>query len=131
MAIRNIDRVPLRSNPSSFSEDMEWLLSNLAGWTVEVNETASEVELLAEQTNIDAISLAENTPSVLAIANFKGTWANLAGPLNIPATVYHLGMYWVLSSNVADVTTVAPSVSPIWLPTVQSNNLYNLNNGII
>ena len=131
MTIRNIDRVPLRSKPSSFSEDMEWLLSNLAGWTVEVNETATEVAELAEQTNNDAISLAENTPSVLAIANFKGTWANLTGPIGVPSTVSHLGTYWTLGSDVPDITTVEPSVSPIWLPTGQSNHIFNLNNGII
>ena len=131
MPIRNIDRVPLRSNPSSFSEDMEWLLSNLAGWTVEVNETATEVAALAEQTNNAAISLAANTPSVLAIANFKGAWANLVGPFNIPSTVFHLGTYWTLAADVPDIAAVEPSVSSVWLPTVQSNHIFNFNSGII
>lgn len=115
MAIRNIDRVPLRSKPSSFSEDMEWLLSNLAGWTVEVNETATEVAELAEQTNSDAVSLAANTPVVLASANFKGLWSSLLGALNVPASVYHVGGYWMLASNLADVTAKEPSVDPEWV----------------
>ena len=131
MAIRNLVRVPLRSNPSSFSEDMEWLLSNLVGWTTEVNETADEIELLAFQTNSDALSLAENTPSVLAVANFKGLWSSLSGTLNVPATVYHLGVYWVLASNVADVSTAVPGTSSSWIAFPMGNHLYNVNHGII
>ena len=124
MNIRNLDRVPLRSNPASFSEDMEWLLTNLQGWTIEVNN-------LTVQYEEDAVILAANTPAVLAIANFKGAWANLTGPIGVPSTVSHLGTYWTLVYDVPDITTVEPSVSPIWLPTVQSNHIFNLNNGII
>lgn len=52
--------------------------------------------------------------SVAATANFKGNWSALTGPLNVPASVRHSGGYWLLLSNLADVTTATPGVSGSW-----------------
>ncbi len=41
--IRTLAKIPLRSQPSTFSENMEDLLSNLPGWTTEVNAVGGEV----------------------------------------------------------------------------------------
>lgn len=131
MTIRTLEQVPLRSQPATFAEDMEGFLSDLPGWTIEVNATATEVATLAAQTNLDAISLAENTPTVLAVANFKGPWTSLSGALNKPATVYHLGAYWALSTNVANVATTVPGISPLWLSLATSDHIYNVTHGVI
>lgn len=52
--------------------------------------------------------------SVTATANFKGNWSALTGPLNVPASVFHSGSYWMLLSNLADVTAATPGVSGSW-----------------
>lgn len=52
--------------------------------------------------------------SLTATANFKGTWSILTGPLTIPASVSHSGSYWMLLSNLADVTAATPGVSASW-----------------
>lgn len=124
MTIRNLAKVPLRSQPATFTEDTEDLLSNLPGWT-------SEVNALAVQYEADAAILAANTPSVLASANFKGLWSGLSGALNVPAMVYHLGAYWVLAANVANVATAVPGTSSSWIDLPTGNHIYNFNHGVI
>ncbi len=52
--------------------------------------------------------------SVAATANFKGPWSSLTGPLTTPASVSHSGSYWMLLSNLANVTTETPGVSGSW-----------------
>ena len=42
-------------------------------------------------------------------ANFKGQWINLTGALNIPATVEHNGVLWILLNNLPDVTLSEPT----------------------
>jgi len=55
----------------------------------------------------DAVILEAN---IVGIANYKGLWSSLTGSLNIPATVYHSDSYWVLNTNLADVTASEPSL---------------------
>lgn len=43
MTIRTLSLIPLRSQPSTFSTNMEDLLSNLPGWTSEVNSLGEDV----------------------------------------------------------------------------------------
>ena len=52
---------------------------------------------------------------ITSAANFKGLWSSLTGPLNIPASVYHLSQYWNLASNLADVTLKVPGTDPEWI----------------
>ena len=40
----------------------------------------------------------------LASANFKGQWINLSGALSIPASSFHAAEYWMLVTNVANVS---------------------------
>lgn len=47
--------------------------------------------------------------AALALVNFAGKWEDLTGALNTPATVYHLGSYWNLLTDLADVTTSEPA----------------------
>lgn len=49
-----------------------------------------------------------------ASANYKGAWSSLAGALNIPASVTHLGRIWLLVANTANVTTIVPGTSGQW-----------------
>jgi hypothetical protein len=49
-----------------------------------------------------------------AAAAYKGEWSTLTGPLNIPATVLHLGRVWLLNANIANVASAEPGVSTAW-----------------
>lgn len=65
----------------------------------------------------------------LAASNFQGDWANLAGAASVPYSVYHdttpgEPRYWMLLSDLADVTTKTPGTDPEWAEIVQNTN-YN------
>ena len=53
--------------------------------------------------------------SLLSSANFKGNWSDLTGSLNIPASVYHLSMFWQLASDLADITAKTPGTDSEWI----------------
>jgi hypothetical protein len=69
------------------------------------NATAADASKAAAQAS---------EANVAALANFKGTWASLAGALAKPASVLHNGTFWALLNNLADVTTSQPGVSADW-----------------
>lgn len=108
MSITPLAALPSRARPATFSDEADTFFSSLPLFV-------SEVNALAVQYEADAAILATNTPGVLASANFKGYWSALAGSLNVPASVYHEGEYWLLRSNLADVTAKVPGVDPEWL----------------
>lgn len=49
-----------------------------------------------------------------AMAAYKGPWSGLSGALSRPASTTHADKTWVLLSNLVDVTTAVPGVSPAW-----------------
>lgn len=59
--------------------------------------------------------LAAITPNIIAALNFNGSWASLAGALNMPASVYHNGQLWGLVQNLANVAAATPGVSAAWV----------------
>lgn len=68
----------------------------------------------AVESNTSAINAAASSVSAVAAANFKGNWSALTGALNMPASVAHNGNFWVLNTNLANVTTATPGVSASW-----------------
>lgn len=115
---------PSRQRPADFSDDTDSFLGALPALVTEVNALTVEYEQ-------NAAIIANNVPSVLAAANFKGLWSELSGALAIPASVYHLGSYWVLSQSVANVATEVPGASTKWLPLSMTNHQLNFHLGII
>lgn len=84
--------------------------------------SASESASSAALASGSAISAASSATSALTYkdlaasnASFKGLWSNLAGTLNMPASVYHNGIYWNLTANLANVTAAEPGVSASWI----------------
>lgn len=67
--VRDLTTVPLRSQPATFSQDMEYLLTNLPGWTGEVNAVAGEVNA-DKSTAVDsaATAVAKASEAVAAAA---------------------------------------------------------------
>jgi hypothetical protein len=61
----------------------------------------------------------ESLLSIQNLLNFKGNWSDLTGALSQPATVYHSGAFWVLATDLADVTASEPtSANTDWLRTI-------------
>lgn len=76
---------------------------------VQLSQVAS---LLQDSQTVE--EAAQIASSVIAIANYKGVWSTLTGPLDIPASVSHDGVTWILTQNLADVTSDEPGVSNKW-----------------
>lgn len=95
----------------------------------EGHETAAEIAKTAAET---AQGLAENYKDVAAsYANFKGEWADLTGALSIPASVYHDDTFWMLLSDVADVTATEPAAGNAdWAELGSGGGAINLYNGL-
>jgi hypothetical protein len=92
------------------------LVASLAGFVTQAN--ALEVAVDADRVSAAASATSATSSSLAATgaANFKGEWSTLTGALNIPASVSHNGVVWVLKANLANVTTATPGVSAQWLP---------------
>lgn len=74
--------------------------------TQDLKDDAETAKTAAET----AEGLAESHKDVAAsYANFAGQWSGLTGALNIPASVRHNGNFWMLLSDVADVTATEPA----------------------
>lgn len=61
---------------------------------------------------VEEASLAAS--SVISASNFVGEWGDLTGILEVPASVSHEGIVWLLKNNLADVTLSEPGVSGDW-----------------
>jgi len=81
----------------------------------QINSTSATVNDQADQVAADAASAASNAIICQAASNFKGNWSSLSGALNMPAAVYHLGQFWVLTANLADVTAKVPGTASEWV----------------
>jgi hypothetical protein len=64
---------------------------------------------------VAADEAAQSALAAVAAANYKGEWSTLAGALNIPASVSHNGVVYVLKANAANVAAITPGVSAQWL----------------
>lgn len=95
------------------------------GQTAKASEVKSEFESV--ETGFDDLNayvdseLATTNANVTTLENaldslqaFKGTWSSLTGALSMPASVYHSNSYWILNTNLADVTAKEPGVDPEW-----------------
>lgn len=78
--------------------------------------TGVEVARYPSQAEANAILAgAESARDISqANANFVGRWADQTGALNVPASVYHKGKYWMLLDALADVTAAEPGESGSW-----------------
>lgn len=117
---------PQRSDSANFADRADTFLSALPTFGVEANALASEVNMKAIEAAQDADDAAQSaltaltaTNTVLGATAFKGPWSSLTGVLNVPATVFHLGQYWILLQNLPNVTAVQPGTDLTkWAPLV-------------
>lgn len=113
---------PVRSDaPADFATKADAFAAALAGFVEDANASSSFVNDRAAEvgSNADAAAQAA-TDAALArdaaqnVANFKGAWSALSGPLNLPATVLHAGQIWSLLNDLPDVTASEPGVTGDW-----------------
>lgn len=82
---------------------------------VEINTASGTAATAATNATAAAVLAASSAATAAASANFKGEWSTLAGALATPASVLHLGKYWALVNNLANVAASTPGVSADWL----------------
>ena len=105
MSITTLPVAPVVSDSTAvFNAKAFALVNALAQFVSEINTEIPAID------NAYSASLA-----ALGAANFKGDWSLLSGALNIPASVSYGGSIWVLTVNVANVTTEVPGVSLKWV----------------
>lgn len=122
MPIDNFPPAPVRGDRVSFPLVADAFVAHFEVFVPQANAQAAQVNAdaqdaeaargVAESAAQDAITYAEQAA---ATAGFAGLWSSLTGPLNVPASVYHADTFWVLLSNLADVTTAEPGVSAAWV----------------
>lgn len=116
MTITALPSAPLPTdNTATFNTKAFALVAALNGFVTEANALETNVNTKEASATASATTAASASASAVAAANFKGEWSTLTGALNIPASVSHNGVVWVLKANLADVTTATPGVSSQWL----------------
>jgi hypothetical protein len=114
MPITPLPDPPLRSAPATFTAKADAFLGALPAFATEANALAEEVDE-KEAAAIAAASTAEDAAAAsLAAANFKGAWGDQTGAAAVPYAVSHLGRYWQLLDDLADVTAKTPGTDPEW-----------------
>lgn len=121
---------PVRSDaPADFAAKADAFAASLVGFVNDVNGSASFIDQRATYADTRATASANSasaaaqakTDAELArdaaqnVANFKGAWSSLSGPLNPPASVTHNGQIWSLLYALANVAASEPGVSADWI----------------
>lgn len=113
---------PSRTAPATFSALADAFLGALPTFQSEANALATGAEADAATALAQAVIaaaqavLATDAKAVaLAAANYKGPWASQAGAAAVPYAVSHLGKYWQLASNLANVAAKTPGTDAEWL----------------
>lgn len=118
-----LDPLPsLDRTSATFAQDLDDLfLTDLPTFSVQAEALRVEVlakQVLAAASAVTAVAIADTS---LAASNYKGAWSLLTGALNKPASVSHAGTFWVLTTDLANVTTDTPGVSALWVPVLMGS----------
>lgn len=96
---------PSRKRRKTFGTEADaWL----AWWEIWAGDVDTMQESLARLMPI-ILNAVQASNVALVAANYKGNWSELSGALTQPASVKHNGNYWLLNTDLADVTTSEPS----------------------
>lgn len=116
---------PATDSPSTFSTKAAAMVLAIKTMVTQLITIISQINTVTTEVNTNtatasaaaaaaAVSAAATSAVALAAANFKGTWATRTGAATVPYSVSHIGGFWMLLSNLADVTTKTPGTDPEW-----------------
>jgi hypothetical protein len=115
MAITPLPPAPSRAVPSTFSTKADAFLGALPTFVTEANALETNVNA-KEVIAVAAADTASSASAVaLAAANYKGEWSAQTGAATVPYSVSHLGHFWQLSSNLANVAAKTPGTDAEWV----------------
>lgn len=113
--IDNLPAAPVRGEDrTTFANKANAWVEYMPTFTSQVNSAGDWVN---EQATLMAGYVATSQASsevAMGGANYKGAWSALTGALNMPASVSHGGLLYLLNTNLADVTLKTPGVDPEW-----------------
>jgi hypothetical protein len=127
--IPSLGSPPLTSDPSSFDTRADTLygtslpavISATNTWSGQANTVAGEVNtdklaaaVSAAAAAVDAGDAQSAATQAAASASFQGEWAGLVGDLDLPASVRHNNIIWLLLTYLPDVTDSEPGVTADW-----------------
>ena len=122
MSITPLPSIPSRSDLATFSAKADTFLGALPTFATEANAleanvNAMEANVTAKDATAAAAAATASAASALALAaaNYKGEWSAQSGAATIPYCVSHLGRFWQLSTNLANVAAKTPGADAEWL----------------
>ena len=95
--------------PASYNALATYLDALAVDTELALTGLVAQGQALLTQTEGFAITAQLASEAATSSANFKGRWIDLTGALNVPATVEHNGILWILLVDLADVTASEPS----------------------
>ena len=102
--------MPDASDESTFDSRAFSLFTHL------VSVLSPGANTVGNQAYQNALSASESAEMAKAAAAFAGDWVDLSGALSMPASVYHVGRFWALRTDLANVALSTPSdVSSDWV----------------
>ena len=115
MAMTALPPAPSRAVPSTFSTLADAFIAALPRFVTEANALEANVNA-KEVITVAASSTASSASAVaLAAANYKGEWSAQTGAATVPYSVSHLGHFWQLTSNLANVAAKTPGTDVEWV----------------
>lgn len=116
MPIDALPSAPLPTDaPAVFDSKAYALLGALPTFVSQTNAAEANVDAKEANTVLKEASAVAASTAAVAAANYKGAWSALSGALNIPASVIHNNVVWMLVSNTANVASITPGVSAQWI----------------
>lgn len=121
--IPQFPQYPSRADsPEEFMLEADAFLAHFPTFQGAANTLSSEMDTVAANTALmEAYATDAADAAIFAataatgVANYKGVWSSLAGPLAIPASVAHDSRIWTLTQSVANVALETPGVSDKWV----------------
>ena len=116
MAITQFTNIPGRGQDATqFAARADHFLGvQLPRFVTEANQTAAEINDDADQAAAAVASAGASAGMAAAaiegLANYKGEWSTLSGPLTMPATVRHKDRFWILVAGTPNVALAEPGV---------------------
>lgn len=83
-------------------------------WAWETLTLAPGINLLASQTQENAVFAQQMAAQAASAANYLGLWVDQTGAVLAGRSVYHSDVFWVLLQDLADITAEEPGVSIVW-----------------